>query len=531
MKNLAFFFLRIYFHHALSDKKTNINTLIMDTETDAPFSNDDKSDSKDVVASVDKKSFGRDLGKLVSGTVIAQIIAVCLTPIITRIFSPEIYGIFSVFVSLVSIITVVVCLRYELAIMLPKDEKDAGAIFILCLIVLMCISVICIPIMFFFGDTIATMLGCPDLKSYLFLIPIAVFVDGLYIALRYWNTRRKRFGTQATTQALQSVSLNGVQLGLGLSGFISPGSLIIGKISGNALGTLILAYQAVRTDLRLLRDSFSIKRIWKQFIRYKKFPLLDTWGAWLNTLSGALPIFIFSIYFTSTEVGYYTLGYQILFIPMTLIGASIAQVFFQRASIANHDGTLGDLVTTVTSSLASISIVPFSIFAVCGGELFSVVFGGEWYAAGVYAQILTLWIFLVFITSPISSLTSVLEIQGFGLKMNLITVVLRFAALVVGGVFGNIYLSLVLFMLSGVILVGYSNYYYMKSSKGKIRDVLSHVKKYLIVSVILMCIFSAMVLCYVPNWIILISAGVCLVVYEIMLITKDKSVKKLLSMS
>ena len=216
---------------------------------------------------------------------------------------------------------------------------------------------------------------------------------------------------------------------------------------------------------------------------------------------------------------------------MTLIGASIAQVFFQRASVAKHDGTLGELVTTVTSSLASIALVPFAIFAVCGGELFSVVFGSEWYSAGVYAQILTLWIFLVFTTSPISSLTSVLEIQGFGLKMNLITVVLRFAALVIGGIAGNIYLSLVLFMLSGVLLVGYSNYYYMKSSNGRIWDVFSHVKNYLLVSVILMVVFSLMVLCSIPNWIILIAAGVCLVIYELVLITRDKSVKKLLSLS
>ena len=504
----------------------------MDKDTDdVSVSSTTQEESKPATAKSDKKSFGRDVGKLVSGTVVAQIIAVCLTPIITRIFSPDIYGVFSVFVSLVSIITVVVCLRYELAIMLPKDEKDAGAIFLLCLIILVCISVVCILIMFFFGEAIATLLGNPDLQSYLFLIPVAVFVDGLYLALRYWNTRRKRFGTQATTQALQSVSLNGVQLGLGLSGFVFPGSLVIGRISGNALGTLILAYQAVRTDLKLLRESFSLRRIWNQFIRYKKFPLIDTWGAWLNTLSGALPIFIFSIYFSSMDVGYYTLGYQILFIPMTLIGASIAQVFFQRASVAKHDGTLGELVTTVTSSLASIALVPFAIFAVCGGELFSVVFGSEWYSAGVYAQILTLWIFLVFTTSPISSLTSVLEIQGFGLKMNLITVVLRFAALVIGGIAGNIYLSLVLFMLSGVLLVGYSNYYYMKSSNGRIWDVFSHVKNYLLVSVILMVVFSLMVLCSIPNWIILIAAGVCLVIYELVLITRDKSVKKLLSLS
>ena len=51
------------------------------------------------------------------------------------------------------------------------------------------------------------------------------------------------------------------------------------------------------------------------------------------------------------------------------------------------------------------------------------------------------------------------------------------------------------------------------------------------IELILMAVFSMLVLCSIPNWIILIAAGVCLVIYELVLITKDKSVKKLLSLS
>ena len=78
----------------------------------------------------DKKSFGRDVGKLVTGTIIAQAVGICLTPVITRIFSPEIYGVASVFISIVSIQTVISCMRYELAILLPKNQKEAGGCFL-----------------------------------------------------------------------------------------------------------------------------------------------------------------------------------------------------------------------------------------------------------------------------------------------------------------------------------------------------------------------------------------------------------------
>jgi O-antigen/teichoic acid export membrane protein len=81
-----------------------------------------------------KKAFGRDVGKLVSGTLVAQIIGFLAYPVITRLFAPSVYGTFAVFLSLVSIITIISCLRYEQAIFLPKDNRDGGAIFYVCLI-------------------------------------------------------------------------------------------------------------------------------------------------------------------------------------------------------------------------------------------------------------------------------------------------------------------------------------------------------------------------------------------------------------
>lgn len=81
-------------------------------------------------AKSDKKAFGKDVGKLVSGTVVAQVVGIILIPIITRVFSPEIYGLATIFISIVSILTVVSRLRYELAILLPKGEEKSMVCFL-----------------------------------------------------------------------------------------------------------------------------------------------------------------------------------------------------------------------------------------------------------------------------------------------------------------------------------------------------------------------------------------------------------------
>lgn len=438
----------------------------MDKETEAAPTASTPQDTKPATASSDKKSFGRDVGKLVSGTVVAQAVALCLTPVITRIFSPEIYGVASVFTSIVLILVVIACMRYELAILLPKDDKDAGAVFHLCLIILVCISLLCIPIILLFGDLIADLLGSDAVKDYLFLVPVAVFIDGLYLALRYWNTRRKRFGTQAATQAMQSISGNGLKLGFGTLGLINPGSLILGDILGKGAGTLILLLQAMRADLKLILQSFSLKNIRKQMIRFKKFPLIDTWSSFINTLSWQMPVLLLTGFFSPAIAGFYTLGFQMTQAPLSLIGSSISQVFFQRLSVAKHDGTMGEITTDICSLMFLITVFPCILLMVVGGDLFSLVFGSEWREAGVFAQILAIWIMIWFVSSVLSPVISILEIQGLGFMTSSANLLTRAVSLVIGGIVGSVYLGLWLFSLTGILVSAYCIFAFMRKTGG-----------------------------------------------------------------
>lgn len=433
-----------------------------------------------------KKSFGRDVGKLVSGTIIAQLAAVCFYPVITRIFNPELLGVASVFFSIASIITAVSCLRYELAIILPKDDRDAGAIFFACLLVLLCVSLICTLVFFLFGDLIAELLGSATLKGYLFLIPIAVFIDGLYFTLRYWNTRRKRFGTQAITQTLQSVSGSGLKLSFGVTGFVTSGSLIVGQVIGNCFGMLILLVYVIKYDFTLIRSSFSWKNIHAQMVRYKKFPMYNIWGATLNSMSGNIPVFILTVFFSSTVTGLYTLGMYVIQTPMNFIGSSISQVFLQRAAIAKHNNTLSDLARDTCSILVIIAVLPFSLLSILGGDIFGIVFGPEWGEAGVYVQIIGLWAMVQFITSPLTTIAIVIEKQEINLVYNIILLVTRVAALLIGGIFGSVYLALILFMISGVAVYGGIGYLCVVVwAKASVKEIWKQVKQPMVISFVL----------------------------------------------
>ena len=498
---------------------------IMDKETEAAPTTSTPQDTKPAMASSDKKSFGRDVGKLVSGTVIAQAVGICLTPIITRIFSPEIYGVASVFLSIISILLIISCLRYELAIMLPKDDKDAGAILLLCILILTGISLLCIPFILLFGDMLAVLLGNEAIKDYLFLIPIAVFIDGLYLAFRYWNTRRKRFGTQAITQALQSISGSGLKLGFGICGFVSPGALIISGIAGNGIGAIILMYQAVRADLVLIKQSFSLKNIWKQAMRYKKFPLFDTWSNLINNISWQLPVLMLTGFFSSAVAGLYSLGFQMLQLPMSLIGNSISQVFYQRANVEKHSGKLNLVVEDVASVLITLSVLPFLVLGIIGGDLFSLVFGLEWYESGVYVQILCAWTMIWFVVSPLTLLFSTLELQKQGLVYNIFNLTTRFLSLVIGGLFGSIYLCLFLFMISGVLVYGITGCYLLRKSGSSLMRIAGMVKMPILISLILIAVLVGISLIDMPSILLCMLAVGCICLYGVYLLKKNRLVK------
>lgn len=68
------------------------------------------------------------MGVLVGGTTGAQLLAVLAAPLLTRLYTPEDFGLLAVYASLLGLIAVIASLRYELAIPLPTDDTEAAAV-------------------------------------------------------------------------------------------------------------------------------------------------------------------------------------------------------------------------------------------------------------------------------------------------------------------------------------------------------------------------------------------------------------------
>jgi O-antigen/teichoic acid export membrane protein len=207
------------------------------------------------------------------------------------------------------------------------------------------------------------------------------------------------------------------------------------------------------------------------------------------------------------------------------MGTSIAQNFFQKAAESKDQGTLSQIVEKVFSVLVIIGLYPIFLLTLVGANVFIVIFGPEWGQAGLYLQILSIWAFVWFVSSPLGAVFAVLEKQAYFLRFNIAILITRFGSLVIGGLLGDPLIALVLFSGTGVIIYGYMNWSIMSLS-----GVSPHfVRKTLIDNSILFVPAAALILFLkfmnAGNYLITFISLLILAVYYLYLLKTNTTVK------
>ena len=140
----------------------------------------------------------KNVGVLVGGTAFSQLIGLLALPILTRLYTPEDFTVLATFSSILALLTVVSCLRFEIAIPMPKKQEIAMQLFLLSLISVFCITVLVTTALFIWEEYFDELTN-NRLQGYYWLIPVGVFCAGFYKALQYWMTREKKFKSVSYT--------------------------------------------------------------------------------------------------------------------------------------------------------------------------------------------------------------------------------------------------------------------------------------------------------------------------------------------
>ena len=413
-----------------------------------------------------KSAYARNVLTLMTGTSLAQAIPIAISPILTRLYSPEEFGRFALYMAVAMIASVLVTGRYELAILLPRQDRDALHITALAIVLSMVISTALLLIVIFFAQPMAALLGDAALAPWLYWVPASTLLLGVYQSLNYWSNRKAQYKRLAISRTVQSTGVALTQMGSGYAGGGAAG-LVGGQISGQVLATSVLACLIWREDFRQIRALKAARSLAlaKKYINFPKY-LIVAHG--FNTASGQMPVLLLSALFNTTAAGFFTLTQRVMAAPMSLIASALGDVFRQEASQAYiHQGNCEEIYKKTFKRLLLISVAPFAIFFYVAPEFFAWAFGEQWRTAGEYARILTPMAFMQFITSPLSSMFMIAEKQWLDLAWQIFLFVLVVVSFVVGKYFADSARALMAFSTAYCIAYGINGFLTSGFSKNK----------------------------------------------------------------
>ncbi|MFO8067788.1 MAG: oligosaccharide flippase family protein [Bacteroidales bacterium] len=402
--------------------------------------------------------------KVFSSGVFAQGLSFVLAPVFSRLFTPDDFGLLALYLSIFSILSVFSTGKYEQAIMLPKENKDAINIFALVIIITAAVSLFLTAITPFFIYYTKEIFANNKIAPWLWFIPLSVLMHGIVQGLTFWYNRNKKFGTIAQSTLFNYIPLNSAKL---VTGFAKTpfNGLILSNIIGMFSITVFLTVRFFKSIPYLFANT-TLKDIRKNAKIYSVYPKYNMIHTFTNNFSGTLPVFLFTWGFSSEAAGLYSFGHVFVFKPLNIISNSILQVLSQK-TIEDFNKGINILpnIKKMIKVLFNVGILPFIVLFFFAPEIFDFLFSSNYREAGVYLQILTPWLFMVFLTSSLSFIPEMYFRQKTAMFIDIIYFILRFLALAIGVYYSNIKLSLILFSAVNFVIISIKLIWYIKLSK------------------------------------------------------------------
>ncbi len=386
------------------------------------------------------RSFTRNFLTLLSGTTLAQAIPFFVGPIISRLYAPADIGFFVLLSSTAGILSILSTGTYEYGVLVEERDDDSHALketAIVLSLIFSTLAFVALLVIFIVANHTSQ-----DGISWLWLlVPLQVFLTGTANIQNYYLNRHNNYPRISSGKVVRTSGMSIFQIGIG---FIKWSW---GLFLGQVLGQLVTVFYLLKGSHLNLRSVFKHRSsIIKQIVKFKKYPLLTMPGALINELSIQVPIYILQLFFTASVVGFYALPHKFLNAPIMLIGSAIGQVFFQRAAKKHNSGErITDTALSVYWFLFKVGLIPFSIIMVFGDILFAWYFGETWRISGMYAQMLSPWLFFVLCGSPLSNLFVVFGKLRLSLNLNIGLLLLRISAMFIGAFWFSPTVAILLF--------------------------------------------------------------------------------------
>lgn len=398
--------------------------------------------------------FLKSILTLSSGTILAQALVLISSPIMTRLYSPTEVGAYTAIITVISMFGGVLAGKYEVPIVSVDRDKKAYNLVLLSLVITigssLIISLFYTIYLYFFSD---------NNLSFIFLLFSLIFLlttHGMLLIITSLNNRMNRYKTISSSLVIGTILK---EIFIILVGFVYPrySILVIALLIGNLTTLLIQVNKSFDIFASIKNTTITdLKEVGEQF---RDQFLFSSPATFFNSFSySSINLFI-EFLFGVTMLGYYSISYRLLGIPISLVTNNVSRVYFKEASReyqmnGNYRKTF--IRTSILLALCSIVFVTFLILL--GPYTVSLIFGSQWFIAGRFIQILAPMFGLRIIVSPLTVGVTISNKQKYEFLIQvlfLVTSIILFLITLFLNLRINIYIMLISVFYSLIYLIYY----------------------------------------------------------------------------
>lgn len=406
----------------------------------------------------------KNISILFFGTILAQLIPFLASFLLARLYTPDAFGVFSVFLSLSLIFASFSTGKYELAIMLPKKKNKAFYLFVLSVLLSFVLNFIFLVSLILFGEHIASLMKFSGNIQYLYLCPVLAFATAIYTSSQYFLNRKKQYKKITKNKMVQSSLITVFQLAF--AKFFATLGLVLGYLLGAILATVNLLKGSFDEEKKYLKG-LSWKKLSTVGKEYKKFPIFFSFSYGLNTFVNNIIPVILTASFGLKYAGFYMLVQRVFGMPSSMVVSSISGVFFQKATTQQDCRKLYLVISLGLFVVGAPFVLLFYYYAV---ELFQYMFGSEWIVAGEIASILIFMYWLSICTNSVAQFSTIHQKVVYNICWQVALLGGVILAWYLGTAYQDVFVYFKVFAIVQCLLyvIGYCYEYYLclKQAKG-----------------------------------------------------------------
>ena len=397
-----------------------------------------------------KSDFLKNAGKLFGSSTITQIMALLVvTPLLSRLYAPELHGDITTFLSILAIGASIATLKYDQAIMVEEDRNRAISLVKLASLINVAFLIVSHLSLFLVGSKLAHIMGFNSVPMWFYFIPITIFLTAMIDIYTVWWNREKEYNKLSSNRIITFGTSSGYKLLHGFLKFGRPNGMILGHAIGQLFSTLLFTPKTIFKHLHVTKGELV-----KLSKKYRSFPGWAMPSSLINVLGTHLPVFLVLYFFDRETNGHYGNAMKLTYLPMTAVSYAISQVLFERlARIRSSKAESINLSLQILYFLFFLAFIPVVVMLTWGDVITPFILGESWEMAGQMTQIVVLFCFAMYLSSPFSvafEVYSKLNLQF--IYTTIFTALTALAMYITLQITQDIYMGLLAFSFTGVVV-------------------------------------------------------------------------------